>query len=81
MSGTGKPGRYQEILDWLAGHSPATVNDIGYALGLTRSRVLLVLRTARSNGDVRGEPFSGEQLYPVQWSCALAEQQEDEVTS
>ena len=63
-----KPGRYDQIMTWLAENSPATVDDIGRVLGLTRSRVLLVLRAAKLNGDVKGEPASSRRLYPVQWS-------------
>jgi hypothetical protein len=67
MTTPDKPGNYDRVMTWLAENSPATIDGTGRVLGLTRSRVLLIFRSARLNGDVRCEPFSHSQRYPLQW--------------
>lgn len=59
-----KPGGYDRVMVWLAGHSPATVSGICHALGVTRSRALLILRVAERNGDVSRT----QKPYPNQWT-------------
>jgi hypothetical protein len=63
-----RPGKYGEITAWLAANSPATVNQVCTALGVTRSRALLVLRAAAENGDARKEWHDWpRRRYPLKW--------------
>ena len=51
---------------WLAANSPATVNQVCRASGVTRNRALLILRAAADNGDARKEWHNWpHQRYPL----------------
>jgi hypothetical protein len=64
-----RPGGYDRVLSWLAGNSPATVNQACCALGITRSRALLVLRSAERAGDVSyARTAHARGGYPRLWS-------------
>jgi hypothetical protein len=70
------PGNYGTVIGYLREHAPAAIDQISKANGLTRSRVLLILRTAELNGDVVREPYSATEHYPWQWSATPGESED-----
>lgn len=63
---------YDRVLAWLAGHSPATLNEIAAGTGVTRDRALACLRVAERRGDATRTPPPPPttRRYPHHWSRA-----------